>query len=245
MEPIRLQRIIAMAGITSRRKAEKLIVEGRVRVNGKVVTELGVKADPFKDRIEVDGKRIVPQKLVYYVFYKPRRVVTTLHDPIGRRTVIDYFKGVKERIFPVGRLDYNTSGVLLLTNDGELTYKLLHPKARIPKTYIAKLKGKVPIEKLDMLRNGVELEDGKTAPCELFIVKQTPKYTTIQITIYEGRNRQIHRMAQAIGHPVLKLTRISFAGIKAQGLRPGQWRPLTEKELIKLKKLTSKIKLKR
>lgn len=242
MEEIRLQKIIAMAGITSRRKAEKLIVEGKVRVNGQIVTELGIKADPFKDKIEVDGKRVVLQKPVYYLFYKPQGVVTTLYDPEGRPTIKDYIRQIRERVFPVGRLDYNTTGALLITNDGDMAYKLLHPKGKIPKTYIAKLKGVVSIEKLDLLRNGVELEDGKTAPSELWVVKQTPKYTTIQITIYEGRNRQLHRMALAIGHPLLKLKRISFAGLTIDGLKPGQIRPLTEKEVMKLKKLVARIK---
>lgn len=233
----RLQKILAHAGVASRRAAEKIIADGRVRVNGRVVTELGSKADPHKDKIEVDGKRIVQEKPAYYVVHKPREVVTTLKDPEGRSNLGDLLKKVPERVYPVGRLDYHTSGVLLVTNDGEMTDALLHPTRLVPKVYVAKLKGHLGVQELDKLRNGVELDDGYTTkPAEVFVIREETKNTWVQITLTEGKNRQIHRMAEAIGHPVQRLTRQSFAGLTIEGLRPGQWRQLQKRELDKLKK---------
>lgn len=233
----RLQKILAHAGVASRRAAEKIIADGRVRVNGRVVTELGSKADPHKDKIEVDGKRIVQEKPAYYVVHKPREVVTTLKDPEGRSHLGDLLKNVPERVYPVGRLDYHTSGVLLVTNDGEMTDALLHPTRLVPKVYVAKLKGHLGVQELDKLRNGVELDDGYTTkPAEVFVIREETKNTWVQITLTEGKNRQIHRMAEAIGHPVQRLTRQSFAGLTIEGLRPGQWRELQKRELDKLKK---------
>ncbi|MGE0786115.1 MAG: pseudouridine synthase [Sandaracinaceae bacterium] len=233
----RLQKILAHAGVSSRRAAETLIESGRVRVNGRIVTELGVKADAHKDKIEVDGKRIVREKPAHYVFHKPREVVATLNDPEGRSSLAEFFDRLPERVYPIGRLDYHTSGVLLVTNDGELADALLHPAREVPKVYVAKLKGHLDVPELDRLRNGVELDDGyRTRPAEVFVVREEPKNTWVQITLTEGKNRQIHRMADAIGHPVQRLTRQSFAGLTLEGLRPGDVRPLTTKELDKLKK---------
>lgn len=233
----RLQKILAHAGVASRRAAEKIITDGRVRVNGRIVTELGTKADPHKDKIEVDGKRVVQEKPAYYLVHKPREVVTTLSDPEGRPSLGDVLEKVPERVYPVGRLDYHTSGVILVTNDGEMTDALLHPTRHVPKVYVAKLKGHLGVPELDKLRNGVELDDGYTTkPAEVFVIREEPKNTWVQITLTEGKNRQIHRMAEAIGHPVQRLTRQSFAGLTLEGLRPGQWRQVHKKELDKLKK---------
>ncbi len=233
----RLQKILAGAGIASRRAAERLIEEGRVRVNGRVVTELGTKADPRKDRIDVDNKRLVLEKPAYYVLHKPREVVTTLKDPEGRPTIQDLIETIPERVFPVGRLDYHTSGVLLLTNDGELSDALTRPRKGVPKTYAAKFQGHLDEVDLQALRTGVVLDDGyKTKPAEAFVLRDEDRTCWVQITLTEGKNRQIHRMGQAIGHRVQRLVRTSFAGITAEDLRPGEYRPLGARELDKLKK---------
>jgi 23S rRNA pseudouridine2605 synthase len=231
----RLQKILAQAGVASRRAAEALIANGDVRVNGRIVTELGVRADAAHDRIEVKGERIVAEKPAYYVLNKPREVVTTLSDPEGRATIADLLKRVPERVYPVGRLDYHTSGVLLLTNDGELAQSLLHPTRGVPKAYVVKVRGQVPLPKIEALRNGVVLDDGqRTKPAELFIVRDEKNSTWLQITITEGRNRQIHRMCEAMGLVVMRLSRVAFAGLTAEGLRPGDYRELSQKELAKL-----------
>lgn len=233
----RLQKILAHAGIASRRAAEKLIVEGHVRVNGKIVTELGVRADAYKDRVEVDGRRVVLEKPASYLVHKPREMVTTLSDPEGRENIGDLLKRIPERVYPVGRLDYHTSGALLVTNDGELADALLSPRRKVPKVYAAKLRGHLDVPELDKLRNGVKLDDGYvTKPAEVFVLREEPKNTWVQLTLTEGKNRQVHRMALAIGHPVQRLVRVSFAGLSTDGLRPGEWRPLNKSELDKLKK---------
>ncbi|GAB4217496.1 MAG: pseudouridine synthase [Sandaracinaceae bacterium] len=233
----RLQKILAHAGVASRRAAEALITAGKVRVNGKIVTELGSTADARRDRIEVDGKRVVLEKPIYLVLHKPRGVVSTLRDPEGRPSLGEIVERIGARVYPIGRLDFHTSGVLLLTNDGELTDALLHPRRDVPKVYVVKVRGQVAIEALDALRNGVVLDDGhKTKPADVFVLREEERNTWLQITLYEGRNRQIHRMGEAIGHPVLRLARTSFAGIASDGLRPGEHRELTNDELEKLKK---------
>lgn len=233
----RLQKIIAHSGIASRRAAERLIADGRVRVNGRIVTELGTRADPYKDKIEVDGKRLVREKPVYYLVHKPREMVTTLSDPEGRDSLASLLKRIPERVYPVGRLDYHTSGALLVTNDGELTDALLHPKKQVPKVYAAKLKGFLDVPELDKLRNGVELDDGYvTKAAHVVVIREEQKNTWVRITLHEGKNRQIHRMAEAIGHPVQRLARLEFAGLSVDDLRPGEYRPLKKKELDRLKK---------
>jgi 23S rRNA pseudouridine2605 synthase len=236
MSSQRLQKVLAQAGIASRRSAEELITAGRVRVNGRIVRELGARADPNRDRVEVDGKRLVAERPVYFLMHKPRGVVTTLDDPEGRKTVKDLLHSVNERVFPVGRLDFQTSGALLLTNDGALAQALLHPTRAVPKTYNAKLEGQLDQARLELLRAGVVLDDGhKTAPAEVKVLRTDPKHTSVEITIAEGKNRQIHRMGDAVGRAVLRLTRISFAGLTVDGLRPGQLRPLSALELADLK----------
>ncbi|MGF1469908.1 MAG: pseudouridine synthase [Sandaracinaceae bacterium] len=237
MAAVRLQKILAHAGVASRRASEALVQAGRVRVNGRVVTELGTRADPHKDKIEVDGRTLAREKPAYYLVHKPREMVTSLGDPEGRTHLGDLLERVPERVYPVGRLDYHTSGALLVTNDGDLTDALLHPRRKVPKVYAAKVRGHLDVPELDRLRNGVELDDGYvTRPAEVFVLREEARHTWIQVTLTEGKNRQIHRMGDAIGHPVLRLVRTSFAGLDTEGLRPGQMRPLRGKEIEKLKK---------
>jgi 23S rRNA pseudouridine2605 synthase len=233
----RLQKILAHAGVASRRAAEELILDGRVRVNGKTIRTLGAKADSWRDKIEVDNRQVLVEKPVYYIFHKPRGVVTTLEDPEKRPSIADYLGEIPERIYPVGRLDFNTSGVLLITNDGAMTQALLHPRRKVPKKYLVKFRGELLIDELDALRNGVMLDNGeKTGKSELFVRRQERGYTWVEITIFEGKNRQIHRMGEAIGRPVSHLSRIAFAGLTTDELRPGQYRKLKTKEVEKLKR---------
>ncbi|MBF0568860.1 MAG: rRNA pseudouridine synthase [Nitrospirae bacterium] len=231
----RLQKIIASSGLTSRRKAEEMILEGRVTVNGKAAV-IGMKADVEKDHIKVDGKLLNPkigQRRVYIKFNKPDEVVTTMTDPEGRPTVADYFAGAGHRAYPVGRLDYHTEGLLLLTNDGDLAYHILHPAKKIPKTYQVKVKGDISDVDLDKLRRGVRLEDGVTAPAGIKRMrsKDTVSNTWLEMTIYEGRKRQIRRMFTYVKHPVAKLKRVAINGITLGNLKPGQWAYLTQEEL--------------
>ena len=230
----RLQKILAAAGVASRREAEKIITAGRVRVNGKVVTELGSKFDPDKVRIAVDGKPIKAETKAYYLFYKPRGVVTTMSDPQNRRSIADFVQDLPERVFPVGRLDYNTEGLLLLTNDGAL----MHPSHEVNKTYLVKVPGIVPDDKLDMLRVGVKLEDGLTAPAvvNLRTYDHEHNFTLFDITIHEGRNRQVRRMCDAIGFPVRELKRIKLGPLTLSNLSRGKFRELSDSELAALKK---------
>lgn len=233
----RLQKIISQAGIASRREAENLIKEGRVVVNGKVVIELGTKVDINKDKVCVDGKLIASQENIYILMNKPKGVITSVKDDRGRKTVIDLLEGISQRVYPVGRLDYNTEGLVLLTNDGELTNSLIHPKYKVYKTYIAKVQGIPSEDKLDLLRIGIKLEDGVTAPAKINILDIDPSnnITTFEITIHEGKNRQIRRMCDAIGYPVKNLKRIKFATLTLEGLRRGQYRLLSVDEVENLK----------
>ena len=226
---------MAAAGVASRRECEKLILAGRVQVNGKTVTELGTRVGP-KAFITVDGKGLRPTHKRYVLLYKPRGVVTTMKDPQGRRTVADMLNGLKERLYPVGRLDYQTEGLLLMTNDGELAQKMMHPSHHVDKTYEVTVKGRVPEEKLDILRLGVPLEDGLTSPAVVYVKKvDAEKGTTLfTITIHEGRNRQVRRMCDFIGFPVKALKRIRVANLTLEGLGKGKFRDLTEQELEQL-----------
>ena len=232
----RLQKIISRAGIASRRAAEEIILGGRVRVNGRIVDELGAKADPRHDRIEVDGQRLVAEDLYYIVLHKPRNVVSTLRDPEGRPTVADYVRGVPARVYPVGRLDFATSGVLLLTNDGEFANALLHPRGGVPKTYVLKVQGEMSDNDVEPWRRGVRLDDGMTLPADARILRLEGDKTWLEVTLREGRNQQIRRMGDATGWRVMRLARMSFAGVTAEALRPGEWRPLTRDELLDIRK---------
>ncbi len=239
MKSERLQKILARAGIASRRHAEEMITSGRVRVNGHVVSELGAKADPANDRIEVDGTRLVAENLVYYIFHKPRGVVSTLSDPEGRPSVkeaLARFPNIKARVFPVGRLDFATSGALLITNDGEFMNGLLHPRTDVPKMYIVKVSGRMLDVDLENWRKGISLSDGKTKPADVKFDRFEDDKTWFYITLTEGRNQQIRRMGEATGYPVMRLSRISFAGITTEGLAPGSLRAVTREELQDLRK---------
>jgi 23S rRNA pseudouridine2605 synthase len=236
MPTVRLQKVLAAAGVASRRAAEEMIAAGRVRVDGHVVTQLGTKVDPRASRVEVDGQRIVREASVYVVLHKPRGVVSTMRDPEGRPSVRELLADAPGRVYPVGRLDFNTSGVLVATNDGELADALLHPRRSVPKTYVVKVQGVMEDRDLDQWRRGVELEDGKTQPAKVRLLRHEGDKTWIELTITEGRNQQVRRMGEATGFRVMRLARVSFAGIAAEGLAPGRWRYLTADELRALKK---------
>lgn len=238
----RLQKILSQAGICSRREAEARILAGRVMVNGQVVTELGVKVDPAKDEIAVDGKRITAQKLMYILLNKPSGVVTTLSDPQGRKHVAELLQGVSERVYPVGRLDYHTQGLLLLTNDGDLANRLMHPRHHVDKTYVVKTSGAVSEDRLDILRTGINLSDGITAPALIRVLRvdNEQSFSMVEVTIHEGKNRQIRRMFEAIGYPVQKLERTKIAFLTLQDLPTGAFRHLTKDEVNSLKKLAKK-----
>lgn len=238
----RLQKVISQAGVASRREAEKLILAGRVSVNGKIIMELGTKVDIKFDKVFVDGKSIALEDHIYILLNKPKGVVTTAKDERGRKTVIDLLTEIKQRVYPVGRLDYNTEGVLLLTNDGELTNQLIHPKYKIYKTYIAKVIGIPSEEKLDLLRVGIRLEDGVTAPATIRLLSSDSLTNTaeIEFIIHEGKNRQIRRMCEAIKYPIKSLKRIKFASLSLEGLRRGQYRALSQKEVEELKNLINR-----
>ena len=223
MELERLQKYISRCGYASRRKAEELIVAGKVQVNGRQVTELGIKINPAVDRVKIDGQRIEPQELEYYIFNKPKGSITSVGDPQGRATVMDYLKDIKNRVYPVGRLDYNTEGLLLFTNDGALAQALMHPSQGVTKTYEVKLKGRVLDEHLEALSTGVTLEDGPTSPAEIvdygFDVKTNT--TLVEVTIHEGRNRQVRRMFEHFKYSVYNLKRIAYGGLTLTGLKRG------------------------
>jgi pseudouridine synthase len=237
MKPERLQKVLSQAGVTSRRKAESLILQGRVSVNGQVVRELGAKAVWGRDEIQVDGKRIKPsaEKLVLALF-KPRRCVTTLRDPQGRRTVTDFLDHVPSRVYPVGRLDYDAEGLLLFTNDGELAHRLQHPRYKVAKTYLAKVRGKPSEKALTRLQQGVKLDDGVTSPAEVGVVQEEEKATWISLTLREGRYHQVKRMCVAVGYPVLRLRRTTVGPIKLGALEPGGSRRLNVKEVRALQR---------
>jgi 23S rRNA pseudouridine2605 synthase len=226
----RLQKVLAQAGLGSRRACEVLIEAGRVEVNGEVAT-LGRRVDPEQDRVTVDGVAIpVRPGLVYYLLNKPPKVVTTAHDPEGRPTVVDLVPA-EPRVFPVGRLDWDTEGIVLLTNDGPLAHGLTHPSQGVPKTYLAEVSGVPGRAALRRLREGVDLDDGRTAPAKARLAQTTPTGAALEIVVHEGRNRQVRRMCEAVGHPVRRLVRTRFGPLRDQRLAPGQWRPLTQTEI--------------
>ena len=240
MHPVmeRLQKIIAKAGIASRRAAEVLILDGKVRVNGVIVTELGVRADPLKDYIKINGKRIAAQsKNVYLILNKPKGYITSVSDPEGRPTVMQLITGIKERLYPVGRLDYYTEGLLLLTNDGELANKLMHPRYGIEKKYLAKVKGtpsESEIKKLAL--GGVPVAGSLSAPCQIRALRKTEQNAWFELILHEGKKREVRVLMDNIGHTVLKLKRVQYAHIKLGTLPPGAYRHLTEREVEGLEK---------
>ena len=235
MPILRLQKVLAQAGLASRRAAEAMITAGRVRVDGRVVTELGTKVDPRVNKVEVDGQRLVAEDRLYVVLHKPRGVVSTMSDPEGRPSVKELLKSVPGRVYPVGRLDFATSGVLLATNDGDFAEAMMHPRKAVPKTYVVKTHGEMQTTDLDLWRRGVELEDGKTLPAKVKMLRHEGGKTWFELTITEGRNQQVRRMGETTGFRVMRLARVEVAGVTAEGLRPGGWRYLTMDELHALK----------
>jgi 23S rRNA pseudouridine2605 synthase len=227
----RVQKALARAGIASRRQAEVLIAAGRVRVGGKRIQGQGMLVDPRRDNISVDGRRIEAEPLTYLLFHKPREVMCTMSDPLGRRSVTEYLRGVGSRVVPVGRLDYQTSGVLLLTNDGDFARELLHPSHGVFKEYLLKVKGGVDAAGLQRLRDRIQIAGKTTKPARVERVRADDNNTWLAVSLREGKNRQVRRLAEYAGYRVMRLTRTRFAGLSAEGLRPGQWRELSAAEL--------------
>lgn len=236
---MRLQKFLALSGVASRRNSEKLIADGHVAVNGKVITEMGVQVDESADVVTVDGKVCKIQEEKHYLAYnKPMGEVTTVADPEGRPTVMDKFRDYPVRLYPVGRLDYDSEGLLLLTNDGDLMNNLLHPSREVSKEYLVKVSNRVTDEEIRRLRAGVRLDDDRmTSPADVHLVRYETFASVLLVTIHEGRNRQVRRMFSAIGHEVVALKRVGFATIKLHDLPRGQWRRLTDVEVRKLKEL--------
>ncbi|MER2562994.1 MAG: pseudouridine synthase [Myxococcaceae bacterium] len=235
----RLQKYLARAGIASRRAAETLITAGRVKVNGSIVRELGTKVDGAKDLVVVDGKpAVAPNEKTWFLLYKPPGVVTTLKDPQGRPTISDYLARVPSRVFPVGRLDYDAEGALLLTDDGDVANKLMHPRHQVRRVYLAKVKGDPTDASLEKLRGGVRLEDGFAKPTDVSRFEKADKNTWLRIVVTEGRPHLIKRLCAAIGHPVVRLFRPSHAGIPVDGLKPGHLRELTSEEVKRIHQIS-------
>ena len=235
---MRLQKYLAESGVASRRKSEDLIKKGLVTVNNEVVTELGIKIDSKKDIVAYKGKVVeLKQELVYIMLHKPEGYITTAKDQFERATVLDIVSDINERIYPVGRLDYDTSGLLIMTNDGELTYKLTHPKHDVEKTYIARVLGSPTNESLEKFRNGLIIDDYKTAKAKIEIVKNEERVCSLKIIIKEGKNRQVRKMCEAIGHKAIGLKRISTGKIFLGELKRGEYRHLTTDEINYLKKM--------
>ncbi len=236
---MRLQKYLALSGVASRRSAEKMIADGRVAVNGTVITEMGVQVDELRDKVTVDGALCHLEEEKHYLAYnKPMGEVTTVTDPEGRATVMDKFRDYPVRLYPVGRLDYDSEGLILLTNDGDLMNDLLHPSREVEKEYLVKVSNRVTEEDIRRLRAGVQLDDGRmTSPADVHLVRYETFASVLLVSIHEGRNRQVRRMFSAVGHDVVSLKRVGFATIKLHDLPRGQWRRLTDVEVKKLKEL--------
>ena len=236
---MRLQKYMAMCGVAARRKCEEIIASGRVRVNGQVVDQMGAQVEEG-DVVELDGVVITTQEQKRYILYhKPAGVVTTVSDDKGRETVMDRFSDFPERIYPVGRLDYDSEGLLLLTNDGELAQRLTHPSCEVDKVYLARVSGNPTNEEIDRLRRGVFMEgdERRTYPAQVRVVRDESLFSDILVTIHEGRNRQVRRMFDAVGHKVLLLRRVRFGPLELGDLKRGQWRELTQEEIARLRAL--------
>lgn len=235
---IRLQKYLADASIASRRKSEQIILDGHICVNGKVVTELGTKVDTERDIVTYKGNEVkINNNYIYIMFHKPEGCVTTVHDQFERKTVMDYIQDIEERIYPVGRLDFDTSGLLILTNDGDLTYRLTHPKHNIEKVYIANVIGEPTKEEINKFEKGLYIDNYKTSQAKLYIVKRNGNLTSIKVVIREGRNRQVRKMCEAINHPVRNLKRIATGKLFLGELKRGEYRHLTKEEVNYLKNL--------
>lgn len=234
---VRLQKILSQAGVASRRASEKLIAEGRVTVNGATVRAMGTKADPASDDIRVDGRRLKgPARLRYILLNKPPGYVTTRSDPQRRPTVLDLLRGVREYVYPVGRLDYDTEGLLLLTNDGDLAARLTHPRHGVERTYDARVIGTPDARDLERLRTGIPLEGRRTLPAEADVLTRDRAESVLRVTIREGRTRQVRRMCDAVGHPVRALRRVRIGPISDRRLKPGEWRDLSAQEVAALRR---------
>ena len=234
---MRLHKYLALCGVASRRGSEALIAAGRVRVDGAIVTEMGVRVEPGQT-VLVDGNPVLPETEMRYVLYhKPAGEVSTASDPQGRAIVLSRFRDFPVRLYPVGRLDYDSEGLLLLTNDGALTQQLLHPSREVDKVYLARVAGDVGLDAIRALRRGVPLDGWDTAPAKARVIRRTGAETVLLVTIHEGRNRQVRRMLEASGHVVLALRRVQFGPLALGGLKRGEWRELTEEEVRKLKGL--------
>lgn len=233
----RLQKYMASCGVASRRKCEEIIAEGRVKVNGVTVREAGLKIQPGKDRVTVDGKEIIPaNKLVYIMLNKPVGYVSTVRDQFMRPTVLDLVRGVKGRIYPVGRLDYDSEGLILLTNDGNFAYGLTHPRHKVDKTYMVVVQGSPSRKEIDRLRKGVEIDGRMTSPADIRVESVQGNKTTFRVVIHEGRNRQVRRMFEAIGYTVVSLKRTGIGKLQLGTLAPGKWRSLEDREVKDLYK---------
>lgn len=235
---VRLQKLIAGTGLASRRKAELMIAEGQVMVNGSVVREMGTKVDPARDHVKVNGRHLKPaQPYVYLLLNKPKHVMSTLDDPGGRPTVKDFLHGVSLRVFPVGRLDFDSEGLMLLTNHGDLAQALLHPRYHVPKTYLIKVKGMLTDEEITTLQRGIRLDDGMTSPAHVKKIRKAEQNSWLEITIHEGRKHQVKRMMEAVRHPVLRLTRVKMGPLSLGDLGSGEVRYLTDREANALRGL--------
>jgi pseudouridine synthase len=234
---MRLQRYLAQCGVASRRNAEQLIQDGRVSVNGEVA-RLGRNIDPEADEVALDGTPVGRDSKVYILLNKPRGVITSTRDTHKRRTVVDCLGGVRTRVYPVGRLDMDVEGALLLTNDGELAYRLTHPKYEVDKVYVAEVRGKMDDAAARKLAAGVDLDDGPSAPAKVKVLKRLGADTLVRIVLHEGRKREVKRMCAAVGHPVKKLRRTAVGELSVRGMKPGQWRYLEQAELDALRRLT-------
>ncbi len=233
----RLQKYLARSGIASRRKSEEMVKAGLVSVNGMVITEMGYKVEALRDRVTVNGKDVRPEEeMVYLLFHKPLRVVTTLSDPQGRQVISSFVKDLKQRVYPVGRLDYLTSGLLLLTNDGEMAYRLTHPKFKVDKVYIVGVEGMVTNRELQTLKQGVMLDGSFTMPAKVRSLQAEKGHMLLEIIISEGRNRQVRRMLEAVGHKVSSLKRVRFGNLSLENLKSGEYRHLTNHEVEGLRK---------
>ena len=237
---MRLQQYMAACGVASRRASERFIQDGRVEVNGQPA-KLGQCVDPAVDRVTLDGQPVAAEQKVYILLNKPRGVITTAQDTHKRKTVLDCIAGAGARIFPVGRLDMDVEGALLLTNDGDLAYQLTHPKYEIEKVYHVWVSGAVHDETLQRLTRGVALEDGVTAPAKAEVLSSNNQATLLQLTLHEGRKREVKRMCAAVGHRVLELKRVAFGPLTVQGLNPGEWRKLTGSEVETLHRISDKV----
>jgi len=233
----RLQKVMAHAGVASRRKSEEIIAEGRVKVNGEIVTEMGFKVDPKQDQIIVDGEVISEEKKRYILLNKPEGFITTVSDPEGRPTVMDLIPDLKQRLYPAGRLDYDSSGLLILTNDGDLTYKLTHPKKEVDKKYRVLAQGELKEEDFEKFEKGMIIDGQKTAAAKISNVSYKNDQTQFEIVIHEGRNRQVRRMAKIAGFSVISLKRIAFAFLTLKGVKEGEFRYLSDQEVNKLKNM--------